>query len=108
MISVGEEQRAFDAMKPDLVRSHPGRFAVICGQRLLGVFESVDEALLASSEAFDAETLPEGAPVLITEIAERVSLRVMARPYARAGAGTGTGGGEPGGGERTTSSALDV
>ena len=62
MDRVSEEQRTFETMKADLVRSHPGRFAVICGPRLLGVFESVDEALLASSRAFDARQLPEGTP----------------------------------------------
>lgn len=81
---VSEEQRTFEALQADLVRTDPGRFAVVCGQKLLGVYESIDDALLASSRAFDAHTLPEGAPVLITEIAECVSVRVMARPYARA------------------------
>ena len=85
MDSVSEEQRTFETMKPDLVRSHLGCFAVICGSRLLGVFESVDEALLASSRAFDAGQLPQGA-VLISEIAERVAVRVTARPYSRSGA----------------------
>jgi len=83
-----DEERTFEALKPDLVRSHPGWFAVICGRRLLGVFETVDEALLASSRAFEARLLPDGAPVLITEVAERTAVRVMARPYARGGAAT--------------------
>jgi hypothetical protein len=81
---VSEEQRAFEVMKAELLRSHPGRFAVLCGRRLVGIFESVDEALLASSREFDAGNLPEGAPVFISEIAELVSLRVMARPYTTA------------------------
>ena len=81
---VSEEQQAFEAMKPELVRSHPGGFAVMCGRRLVGVFESVDDALLASSRAFDAGSLPEGAPVFISEIAENVSLRVTARPFTAA------------------------
>jgi hypothetical protein len=80
---VSEEQRTFESMQPDLVRTDPGRFAVVCGRKLVGVYESIDDALLASSRAFDDQTLPEGAPVLITEIAERVSVRVMARPYTR-------------------------
>ena len=66
---------------PGLLRCHPGGFAVLCGQTLLGVFQTVDEALLASSREFDAGRLPEGAPVFISEIAEQVSLRVTARPY---------------------------
>ena len=40
--------------------------------------------MLASSREFDAGHLPEGAPVFISEIAERVSLRVTARPYTPA------------------------
>ena len=79
------QQRTFEAMQPELVRKHPGRFAVVCASRLLGVYESVDDALLASSRAFDAGGLPDGAPVLITELAERVPLRVLARPYTRRG-----------------------
>ena len=79
---VSEEQRAFEVLMPGLLRCHPGHFAVMCGQRLLGVFETVDEALLASSREFDAGRLPEGAPVFISEIAEKVSLRVTARPFA--------------------------
>lgn len=81
-----EEQRTFEAMQPDLVRRHPGRFAVVCASRLLGVYESVDDALLASSRAFDAGGLPDGAPLLITELAEQAAVRVTARPYGRAGA----------------------
>ena len=76
-------QRAFEKMKPELVRTHPGRFAVLCGVRLLGVFASVDEALLASSEAFDSGGLAEGESVFITEIAEHASLRVTAWPTPR-------------------------
>ena len=82
MHAVSEEQKAFEAMKADLLKKHLGWFALVCGARLLGVFESVEEALTACSRAFDAGKLPEGAPVLVTEIAEQVSLRVMARPYA--------------------------
>jgi hypothetical protein len=78
---VSEEQRAFEVLMPGLMRCHPGGFAVLCGQTLLGVFQTVDEALLASSREFDAGRLPEGAPVFISEIAEQVSLRVTARPY---------------------------
>jgi len=78
---VSEEQRAFEVLQPGLIRSHPGRFAVLCGQRLVGIFETVDEALLATSREFDAGKLPEGAPVFISEIAEKVSLRVTARPF---------------------------
>jgi len=73
-------QRAFEELKPELVRTHLGRFAVLCGGRLLGVFASVDEALLASSMAFDSGDLTEGESVFITEIAEQASVRVTAWP----------------------------
>jgi hypothetical protein len=79
---VSEEQRAFEVLMPGLLRCHPGHFAVLCGQKLVGVFETVDEALLACSRDFDAGRLPEGAPVFISEIAEEVSLRVTARHYS--------------------------
>ena len=42
------EKNAFEQMKAELVRKHPGQFAVVCGRRLLGVYPTVDEALLAS------------------------------------------------------------
>jgi hypothetical protein len=76
-------QQAFEELKAELVRTHPGRFAVFCGGRLLGVFASVDDALLASSMAFDSGDLTEGESVFITEIAERASLRVTAWPTPR-------------------------
>ena len=83
MKSAAVEQEVFEAMKPDLVKEHPGHFAVLCGRRLLGIFETVDEALVASSRAFDAGKLPEGATLFISEIADEVSLRVTARPYSK-------------------------
>ena len=78
-----EELKTYDSLRATLLRAHPGKFAVVCGSRLLGVFEGVDDAMLACSRAFDSDELPEGAAVLITEIAEPCSLRVMARPYGR-------------------------
>ena len=78
------EHAWFESMQPALTRSHPGRFAVVCATRLLGVYDSVDDALLASSRAFDDGGLPEGAPLLITELAESQAVRVLARPYTRA------------------------
>jgi len=78
-----EEQKTYESLRPDLMRKYPGKFAVVCGRRLLGVYEGVDDAMLASSRAFDADQLPDGAAVLITELAEPCNLRVMARPYAK-------------------------
>jgi len=88
-----EAARTFEAMKDDLLRSFPGQFALVCGPRLMGVYRNVDEALLAASCAFDADDLPDGAPILISEIAaagaSRAAVRVMATPYRRAGAPPG-------------------
>ena len=77
------EHKTFETLKSDLVRSYPGQFAVVCGERLMGVYETVDDAVLAVSQAFNDESLPEGVPVLISEIAEPVTVRVTARPYPR-------------------------
>ena len=82
--SSSEESRTFESLKADLLRTSRGKFAAVCGKRLLGVFASIDDALNAASEAFDADTLPTGAPILITEIAERASVRVMATPQQKA------------------------
>jgi hypothetical protein len=81
-----EEARTFEALKADLLRSSPGGFALVCGRRLLGVFPSIDDALAAASEAFDAETLPPETAILVSEIADPVTVRVMATPQRKAGA----------------------
>jgi hypothetical protein len=78
-----EAGRAFEAMKPELLRAFRGQFALVCGQRLMGVFGSLDEAVDATSQLFDADDLPPGAPVLIREIAARASVSVVATPYRR-------------------------
>jgi hypothetical protein len=83
MLASSEEARTFESLKAELLRSSPGQFAAVCGKKLLGVFTSVDDALQAASDAFDADTLPAGAPILITEIAEKVNLRVMATPQQK-------------------------
>jgi hypothetical protein len=77
---------AFDMMKDDLLRLHPGGFAVICGRRLVGTFGSVEDAMAATSRAFDAGALPPGASILISQIAAKVTIRVMATPHTRAAA----------------------
>ena len=82
--SSSEEHRTFESLKADLLRSSPGKFAAVCGKKLLGVFASIDDALNAASEAFDADTLPAGAPSLISEIAVKVNVRVMATPQQKA------------------------
>jgi hypothetical protein len=70
-------------MKADLLRSFPGQFALVCGQKLVGVYATIDEAMVATSEAFD-EYLPAGTPILISEIAETVTVRITATPIHRA------------------------
>ena len=82
---VTDEDPGFEPSRPDPARSDRGRFAVVCGAQLLGMFESVEEALSASARAFDAGQLLAGAPVLISELAERVPVQLMARPVPRAG-----------------------
>jgi len=78
-----EAARTFEAMKDELLRSFPGQYALVCGPRLMGVFRSVDEAMTAASRMFEQDDLPAGTPVLISEIAARASVRVLATPYKR-------------------------
>jgi hypothetical protein len=78
-----DEHATFETLEPDLVRRYPGQFAVVCGDSLVGVYETVDDALLAVSSAFDERTLPESVPVQISELADPVTVRVTARPYPR-------------------------
>jgi hypothetical protein len=75
--------RTFEAMKEDLLRSFPGQYALVCGQRLVGVFKHVDDAMGACSTLFDEDQLEPGTPILISEIALQVSVRVFAQPFKR-------------------------
>jgi hypothetical protein len=76
-----ESARTFEAMKDELLKSFPGQFALVCGRRLMGVFRSADEAMTAASKLFAANDLPAGTPILVSEIAARSSIRVLATPY---------------------------
>ncbi|HVU49868.1 MAG TPA: hypothetical protein VHL80_04230 [Polyangia bacterium] len=78
-----EAARTFEAMKEDLMKSFPGQYALVCGQRLVGVFKHVDDAMGACSRLFDQDGLPPGTPILISEIALQVSVRVFATPFRR-------------------------
>jgi hypothetical protein len=78
-----ESARTFEAMKDELIRSFPGQFALVCGARLVGVYSKVDEAMGAAGRLFDDDSLPQGTPILISEIALRASVRVLATPYKR-------------------------
>jgi hypothetical protein len=75
--------RTFEAMKDDLLKSFPGQYALVCGQRLVGVFKHVDDAMGACSRIFDDDQLEPGTPILISEIALQVSVRVFATPFRR-------------------------
>jgi hypothetical protein len=86
MLSTSDEMRFFDSCKPDLMAFHQGEFAVVCGRKLVGVHASLAGALEAAAQAFGAGVLEEGAPILISEIAEHARLRVIAEPRATAAA----------------------
>ncbi len=79
MLPVSEDTAFFDSCKQELLDEHSGKFAVICGRRLVGVHTSLDMALKAASDAFGDGELSEGAPVLINEIGEAPRVRVMAQ-----------------------------
>jgi len=78
-----ESARTFEAIKDELIRTFPGQFALVCGQRLIGVFKLAEEAMGAASKLFDDDELPAGTPILVSEIALRASVRVLATPYKR-------------------------
>jgi hypothetical protein len=78
-----ESARTFEAIKDELIRTFPGQFALVCGQRLIGVYKYADEAMGAASKLFDDDELPPGTPILVSEIALRATVRVLATPYKR-------------------------
>jgi hypothetical protein len=79
MLSASVETAFFDSCKQALLDEHSGKFAVVCGRRLVGVHTSLDLALKAASDAFGVGGLADGAPVLINEIGETPSVRVVAQ-----------------------------
>jgi hypothetical protein len=82
-MEMSDADRTFEAIKNDLLNLFPGQFALVCGRRLLGVYVSVNEAMASMSESFAAGELPEGTPVLISEIAAQATVRVQATPARR-------------------------
>ncbi len=84
MLQAENETRFFDSCKPDLLQRYAGQFAVVCGHRLIGVHSSLERALKAAADAFGAGFLEDGAPILISEIADPARLRVVAEPRAAA------------------------
>ena len=79
MLPLSEETSFFASCKQALLDEHSGKFAVVCGRRLLGVHNSLELALKAAAESFGEGELAEGTPVLINEIGETPSVRVVAQ-----------------------------
>jgi hypothetical protein len=79
MLPATEETAFFDSCRQALIDEHSGKFAVVCGRRLVGVHTSLDLAMKAAAEAFDCGALTDGAPVLINEIGEAPTVRVVAQ-----------------------------
>lgn len=79
MLPVSEETAFFESCKQALLDEHSGKFAVVCGRRLVGVHNSLDLALKAAAEAFGDGGLSDGTPVLINEIGEAPRVRVVAQ-----------------------------
>lgn len=78
MLPATEDTAFFDSCKHELLDEHSGKFAVICGRRLVAVHTSLDLALKAAADAFADGQLGEGAPVLINQIGEAPGVRVVA------------------------------
>jgi len=83
MLPASEESSFFDSCKQALLDEHSGKFAVVCGRRLLGVHNSLELALKSAADAFGDGELAEGTPVLINEIGEAPRVRVVAQPRQR-------------------------
>ncbi len=81
MLSAIEETAFYDSCKQALLDEHSGKFAVVCGRRLVGVHNSLDLALKAAAVAFGDGDLTDGAPVLINEIGEPPRVRVVAQAH---------------------------
>lgn len=85
MAYVSQETRYFDSCKAELLERYAGQFAVVCGRRLLGVFSSLEQALKEAAGEFGRGALEDGAPILISEIAEKARVRVIAEPRGLTG-----------------------
>ena len=79
MLPATEETAFFDSCRQALLDEHSGKFAVVCGRRLVGFHTSLDLALKAAADAFGSGDLTDGAPVLINEIGEAPTVRVVAQ-----------------------------
>jgi hypothetical protein len=85
MLPATQETIFFESCKEELLDEHSGKFAVICGRRLVGVHTSLDLALKAAADAFADCELSDGAPVLINEIGAAPRVRVVAHPRRPSG-----------------------
>ncbi len=79
MLTATEETAFFDSCKQELLDEHSGKFAVVCGRKLVAVHNSLDLALKAAADAFADGDLADGSPVLINEIGEPPRVRVVAQ-----------------------------
>jgi hypothetical protein len=77
MLATSDAMGAYEASKQELCARYPGQFVVILGRRLLAVHASLEDALQATADSFDAGRLPAGVPILISEIAEQPVLRLV-------------------------------
>ena len=83
MLLANEDSAYFDTCRQALLEEHTGKFAVVCGRRLLGIHNSLDLAMKAAAEAWNDGELSDGAPILINEIGEAPRVRVVAeRDYS--------------------------
>jgi hypothetical protein len=57
MAALLERERAFYAAhETEWAAAHPGRFVVVKGDRLLGAFDSIEEALAAGAASFGLDS----------------------------------------------------
>ena len=57
MAALLEQERTFYAAhEAEWMNAHPGRFVVVKGERLLGAFDSMEEALAAGAAAFGLQS----------------------------------------------------
>lgn len=56
MPTLDKELKFFETKKGDLVRVHPGKFVLIKGHELLGVFDTADAAVSEGARRFGADS----------------------------------------------------
>jgi hypothetical protein len=83
MLPTPEENETFEEFKEALLDGRQDEFAVVFGRTLLGVVASLEQGLELAAEALEDGRIPEGAPILISEIAVPVKVRVVAEMRPR-------------------------